>query len=359
MTKSIKTNLQALVQIVAERQRNLRKKTNPIKNRKLFFCLLPFTFYFLLSILPAYAQPIKNSCPPKSVLFPAREVAASKVFENPTNWDQTCGNPINYFPSFQQMILELKKINVVYLGEVHDNSEDHKKQLDIIQKLYNQNPKIAIAMEMFQRPLQDVVNQYLAGKLTEEELVQKSEYEKRWGFPWENYAPILKFAKDKQLSVIALNTPSEISRKVAQEGLEGLTPSEQKLIPPLSEIKTDNEEYRQHLQSVFQQHQAENHGNSGKIEKFFQAQVVWDETMAEGIAKFVKAHPNYQVIVLAGRGHIIYGYGIPDRVARRLKNEKFIQRSILLSRPDEPTTKNKRIADFILFNREQGTGNRE
>ncbi|KAB8330689.1 ChaN family lipoprotein [Scytonema tolypothrichoides VB-61278] len=359
MTQFLKTNLQALVQIVADRQRHLGKKTKKGKKKKLFFCLLPFTFYFLLITLPAYAQTIKNSCPPKSVLFPSTELVASKVFEDQIqNWNKTCGNPINYFPSFPQIILEIKKVNIVYLGEVHDNSEDHKKQLDIIQELYNQNPKIAIAMEMFQRPYQGVVNQYLAGRLTEEELVKKSEYEKRWGFPWENYAPILKFAKEKQLSVIALNTPSEISRKVAQQGLEGLTLSEQKLIPPLSEIKTDNEEYRQSLQSVFQQHQAANHANSADVENFFQAQVLWDETMAEGIAKFVKSHPNYQVIVLAGRGHIIYGYGIPDRVARRLKNDKFIQRSILLSRPDEPTTrKNKRIADFILFNSTDTQGN--
>ncbi|MBP5977169.1 ChaN family lipoprotein [Brasilonema sp. CT11] len=359
MTQSFKTNLQALVQIVTDRQRHLGKKTKERKKKKLFFCLLPFTFYFFLCTLPAYPEQLKNSCPPKTVLFPSRRVTASKVFEEQIqNWEKTCGNPINFFPSFEKMILELKKVNIVYLGEIHDNSQDHKRQLEILQKLYNQNPNIAIAMEMFQRPLQDVVNQYLAGKLTEEELVEKSEYEKRWGFPWENYAPIIKFAKEKRLSVIALSTPSEISRKVAQQGLEGLTPSERKFIPPLSEIKTDNEEYRQKLQSVFQQHQAANHGNSADVEKFFQAQVVWDETMADGIAQFVKGHQNYQVIVLAGRGHIIYGYGIPDRVARRLKNEKFIQRSILLSPPDEPTTRNnKQIADFILSNSIDAQGN--
>lgn len=314
------------------------------KRKKLFFCLLPVTFYFLLCTLPAYAETVKNACPPKL------------VFSTPSNrdftfkdWDKTCGNPKNYISSFEEMLLEIKPAKIVYLGEVHDNTEDHKNQLKIIQELYKRNPKIAIAMEMFQRPYQDVVNQYLAGKLTEKQLIEKSEYEKRWGFPWENYAPILNFAKEKQLSVIALNTPSEITRKVAREGLDSLTPSEQKLIPPLSEIHTDNEEYRQQLQAAFQQHQATNHGNSAQVENFFQAQVLWDETMAESITKFAKANPNYQVIVLAGQGHIIYGYGIPDRVARRLKGEKFIQRSVLLSPPDEVSPKNKKaMADFIL-----------
>ncbi|WP_017319076.1 ChaN family lipoprotein [Mastigocladopsis repens] len=281
--------------------------------------------FFLLCSSPIYAQQqVETSCSEKFV--------ASKCVDH-----------------LAQILPQLKQANVVYLGETHDNPEDHRNQLEIIQQLYNRNPKIAIAMEMFQRPYQGVVNEYLAGKLTEEELIEKSEYEKRWGFSWENYAPILKFAKEKKLSVIALNTPSEITRKVAREGLKSLTPSEQKLIPPLSEIHIDNQEYRQKLQAAFQQHQAARHGNSADVENFFQAQVLWDETMAEGIAKFIKANPNYQVIVLAGQGHIIYGYGIPSRVDRRLKGEKLIQRSVLLSPPkDAPTDTDKAIADFIL-----------
>jgi len=243
----------------------------------------------------------------------------------------------------------LAQANVVYLGETHDSPEDHRNQLKIIQELYRINPKIAIALEMFQRPYQGVVNQYLAGKLTEEELLEKSEYEKRWGVPWENYAPILRFAKEKKLPVLALNTPAEITHKVVREGLGSLTPSERQFIPPASEIRTDNKEYRQRLLAAFQQHQAVNHGSGTDVERFFLAQVLWDETMAEGVAQFLKAHSNYQVVVLAGQGHIVYGYGIPSRVARRLKG-KLIQRSVLLSPPDEESaSKDRAIADFILF----------
>ena len=71
--------------------------------------------------------------------------------------------------------------------------------------------------------------------------------------------------------------------------------------------------------------------------------------MAEGIAQFVKANPGYQVVVLAGRGHIVFGYGIPSRVERRLGSGKLIQRSVLLSLPeDEDLPKDKKVADFIL-----------
>src|SRR4028118_1600443 len=69
-------------------------------------------------------------------------------------------------------------------------------------------------------------------------------------------------------------------------------------------------------------HPQSGQGNSTSFERFFTAQVLWDETMADKIAQFLKANPNYQVVVLAGTGHIIYGYGIPSRVARRLGSGK-------------------------------------
>ena len=248
----------------------------------------------------------------------------------------------------QEILQQLVKAKIVYLGETHDSIEDHQAQRTIIQEMQRQNPKIAIAMEMFQRPFQSAIDNYLAGKLTEEQLVEQTEYDRRWRFPWEYYAPFLRFAKENKLPVIALNTPSEVTRKVASEGLESLTAEDKKYIPPISEIRTDNAEYRQMLLEVFQEHQKAAQGNSTAFERFLQAQVLWDETMAESIATFVKANPDYQVVVLAGKGHIMFGYGIPSRVERRLGVGKVKMRSVLFSSPtDTPLSTDKPIADFV------------
>jgi uncharacterized iron-regulated protein len=281
--------------------------------------------FFLICTVPAYGQPqSEKTCETRFV--------ASK-----------CVNSVT------QLIPEIAKANVVYLGETHDSAQDHENQLKIIQGLYGRNRKIALAMEMFQRPYQDVINQYLAGKITEAQLIKQTEYNERWGFPWELYAPIMRYAKTNNLPVLALNTKSEITRKVSRQGLESLTAEERKLIPPFSEIRTDNEEYRSLILAAFEGHQSGGHGNSSSAERFFVAQVLWDETMAEGVANFVKANPDYQVIVLAGRGHIVFGYGIPSRLKRRLGSGKLIQRSVLLSLPeDEDLPKAKKVADFIL-----------
>jgi len=238
----------------------------------------------------------------------------------------------------QQAVVDaLAQAKVVYLGETHDHAADHQGQLQIIQALYQQNQHrqnrgMAIALEMFQRPYQPLLDQYLAGKITELELQQQSEYDQRWGFPWEYYAPILRFAKAHQLPLIALNVPTEITRKVAREGLESLTDSDRQWIPSESEIRTDNAAYRQMLQAVYEEiHQGQ--GGTSNFDRFFLAQVLWDETMAQVVANFLQVQPNHQVIVLAGDGHLVYGYGIPSRVARRI--EGIVQRSVIVNPDDE------------------------
>ncbi len=248
----------------------------------------------------------------------------------------------------QEILQNLARAKVVYLGETHDSIADHQAQLKIIKELYRQNGKVAIALEMFQRPFQSAIDQYLAGKITETELIAQTQYDQRWGFPWEYYAPILRFAKENKLPVIALNTPTEVTRKVARTGLESLTIEEKKHIPPITEIHTDNAKYRQMLLEFYQQHAAGGHGSSASFERFFLAQVLWDETMAETIAQFVTKSPDYQVIVLAGKGHIVYGYGIPSRVARRLNNSKLIQKTVIFfSATDLLSPTDYQIADFI------------
>lgn len=228
------------------------------------------------------------------------------------------------------LLAELAQADIVYLAEDHDRAAAHQAQLEIIQALHAQDGKIAIALEMFQRPFQPVLDRYLAGKITETELRQQSEYDDRWGFDWEFYAPILRFARTHQLPVIALNVPTEVTRKVARTGLESLAPSDWRYIPPQAEIRTDNPAYRQFLWDIYQQHAHGDRGNSDRFERFLTAQVLWDETMAEAIAQFWQANRDTQIVVLAGKGHIIYGYGIPSRVERRLQGQSFVQRSVWL-----------------------------
>jgi uncharacterized iron-regulated protein len=234
----------------------------------------------------------------------------------------------SFTPTQQQILEELSPANIVYLGEIHDRPLDHQNQLAIIQHLYQKKPRLVIGLEMFQKPYQRSIDRYLAGQISETELVKQTEYQKRWGFPWENYAPLLRFAKEHKLKVIALNAPTEITRKVAKQGLAGLAPADFKYIPPIKDIDKSNATYRQLIQESFNQHQSV--ANSKGWERFYETQLVWDETMAATIAEFYQQHPGDRFVAIAGQAHIKDGYGIPDRVARRLVGRKFKQKSVIL-----------------------------
>lgn len=257
----------------------------------------------------------------------------------------TAQSDIRFTTSQQRIIKQLQAAKIIYLGETHDSESDHQQQLAIIQALFKHKPQISIGMEMFQSQMQPLLDRYLAGKITATELYEQSEFDNRWGYPWEYYAPILEFAKTNRLPVIALNTPGEIARKSARQGLESLTSSERQSIPPVTEIDRSNAKYQQMILGSYQQHAGIVSIASSSFDRFYTAQLLWDETMAANTANFAKKNPSYQTIVLAGSSHIIYGYGIPERVLRRLNQPKSIQKTVLLS--VDADLQQPELADFI------------
>jgi uncharacterized iron-regulated protein len=253
-----------------------------------------------------------------------------------------------FTPAQQQILKSIAPAQIIYLGEIHNSATDHADQLAILEYLHQQkskaSPPLAIGLEMFQKPYQPIIDQYLAGKISEEQLVAQTEYEKRWGWPWENYAPLLQFAKAHQIPVIALNTPTEVLRKVSKGGLDSLQAADFQYIPPASEINKSNLTYRDLILESYQQHKAQAVATSPDFDRFYTAQLLWDETMAATAAEFYQRHPQTQLVIIAGQAHIRYGYGIPDRVSFRLA-KTILKKSVILS-SDEKWEKS--IADFLF-----------
>jgi len=198
---------------------------------------------------------------------------------------------------------------VVFIGERHTNYEDHKVELAVITGLFNKGTKIAIGMEMFQKPFQKVIDEYLAGTIDEREFLKKTEYFKRWGFDYNYYREIIEFAKAKGVPLIALNQRSEIVDKVAKGGLDALSEAERKEIP--QDMDMSDELYKKRLKEIY-----EDHPDHIPFKDFYQSQIIWDETMAHSAARFLEERPDHHMIVLAGVGHIMYDSGIPNRVHR-------------------------------------------
>ncbi len=198
---------------------------------------------------------------------------------------------------------------VILIGERHTNYEDHQVELEVIRGHFKRGKKFAIGMEMFQRRFQKAIDAYLSGAADEREFLKKTEYFKRWGFDYNYYRGIIEFAKAKGIPLVALNQRSSIMDKVARGGLDALSAEEKQEIP--QDMDMTDESYKERLKAVYEDH-------PGKLtfENFYQSQILWDETMAHSAARFLKEHPDYQMIVLAGVEHIMYGSGIPSRIHR-------------------------------------------
>lgn len=227
---------------------------------------------------------------------------------------------------------------VIYIGERHTNYEDHKVQLEVIMELFQRGKKFAIGMEMFQRPFQKALDDYLSGAISEKEFLKASEYFKRWKFDYYLYREIIEFAKAKGIPVVALNLREEIVKKVSEGGLDSLTQEEKKEIP--QDIDMPDEDYKERVKKAFQLHETSHIKN---FDYFFLSQTLWDETMAHSIAQFMANSPDYHMVVLAGEQHIIFSSGIPKR-AFRLTGKDYS--TLINGVPEELDTD---VGNFVLF----------
>ena len=202
---------------------------------------------------------------------------------------------------------------VVYIGETHDRYDHHLNQLALIRALHQADPNMAIGLEMFQQPYQAYLDAFVAGKIDERAMLEKTEYFQRWGYDYRLYRPIIQYAREHGIPVIALNVPKEISRRVAEVGLDGLTVEERSWVP--AQIDKSDDTYRERLRQVFAAHEGM---SDAHFEQFVEVQLLWDETMAERAADYLRANPDSRLVVVAGNGHLAYGSGIPQRLQRRL-----------------------------------------
>jgi uncharacterized iron-regulated protein len=237
------------------------------------------------------------------------------------------------------LVEKLSDKQVVYIGETHDQYQHHLNQLAIIKGLHTKHSDLAIGLEFFFQPYQSALDRYIGGEIDEAELIRETDYFNRWRFDYRLYRPIFRFAKEQGIPLVALNIEREITDQVGREGIESLSDELKQRIP--SRIDRGNEAYRSRLKSVFEAHP---HREGSDFERFIDVQLLWDEAMAQRAAEWIKANPEGHLVVLAGAGHLIYGHGVPSRVARRVD----VNQAIVLN-VNSTTELNSELADFLIL----------
>lgn len=235
----------------------------------------------------------------------------------------------------------LTRARAVCVGEEHPNPHHHWVQLHVVRQLAKalaKTDKLALGLEMIQRPFQGVVDDYVAHRIDAEALRSRTGWEERWGYDWGLYGPTIDAAIGAGGTVLALNAPKELTKKISRQGLDSLTPEEKKQVP---ELKLDDVNHRAWFDGIMSDmgghagHQkAEDKGGKDaksdkpnphtgegmpempSAERIYTVQVTWDETMADGGAKWLAANPAGHLVILAGNGHC-HDSAIVGRLKRR------------------------------------------
>ncbi|OGR94568.1 MAG: hypothetical protein A2016_00830 [Elusimicrobia bacterium GWF2_62_30] len=243
------------------------------------------------------------------------------------------------------------KNDVVYVGETHDQPLDHMAQFEALKAMrIARGSKIAVGFEMLNQTLQPVLDEYAAGKITQEEFLNKADWKKEWGFDFGMYKPLFDFIAANKLRALALNVPKKVVAKIARTGLDSLSSEEKSFLPEKVEISA-HKKYNDYLKESFDGHGDSPMAKMFTIENYLASMAAWNEGMGARIADFVNANPGYAVLVIVGNGHLMYNAAIPASVKARAKEARqatFLTESAAAC-PEKMPKENKDMASYIWY----------
>lgn len=230
-----------------------------------------------------------------------------------------------------ETLKQAAKPGVVLLGESHTSREDHLWQLQTVAGLHAHHPQMIIGFEAFPREVQPILDEWSAGKLSQQEFLKKVRWSEVWGYDADFYMPLFDFARQNRLPMIALNVDRGLVSRVAREGWNAIPAGDREGLGDPAEASAD---YRKALAEVWAAKAALRHGNGSAPEdssnpvpdiedilkepgfdRFVQAQLTWDRAMAEALADARRTDAGALVVGILGRGHVEHGYGVPHQLA--------------------------------------------
>src|ERR1041385_3936562 len=123
------------------------------------------------------------------------------------------------FIDFESLVARIVAADVVFVGEEHDDPATHRMELALLEGIGRRRDSVVVALEMFERDVQPLLDRYLAGAATEAELLSASR-------PWKNYSgdyrPLVELARVRGWPVVASEVPRRLATLVAKTGLAGL-----------------------------------------------------------------------------------------------------------------------------------------
>lgn len=284
-------------------------------------------------------------------------VASLEDVQAAREWDVIQTSTGRLMP-MEQWLDELAQQEVVYLGEEHHNRFHIDAARKILDALLARERVPVIAIEMFGWDGQAALDRYLADPTwTRIEFLEQSRWKENWGGPFEDYEPLMTFARDHRLAVQALNPPRQLVRRVAKQGLiEAKTDPGMVQWGMKDELIIDDPTYRATI--LRQLRLCHGGGSDSDYSAMYEASLFRDEAMAKTVDEALRrfrvttGSGTGPVFSYTGGGHIQYQLPVPKRVARRrpdgVRQVTVYMTSFQSERRDEAAELVRdRIADYV------------
>ncbi len=229
---------------------------------------------------------------------------------------------------------------VIFIGEEHGSRVSHHAELAILKGLAEHDSNLVLALEMFERDVQDILDAYLNGKMSEKKFLKQSR-------PWPNYPrdyrPLIEFAKRKRVPVIAANVPRRAAAAVAMANqvTSEVMGEDTRYLPKTLHLKS--KDYYERFASSMEEmpHFAPMKGM--KVEGLYKAQVLKDSVMAASIEPFL----DRRILFCCGHFHSDYHLGIPYQLQRNHPELKIAVIAMASSVEKLLMKDRSKVADFI------------
>ena len=245
----------------------------------------------------------------------------------------------------------LESTDVLFLGENHDDSVGHRLQLEIFRSIvekYGDSRSVVLSLEMFDRDVQVVLDEYLQGLITEKHFRDSS---RPWGNYETDYRPLVELAKSKGIPVIAANAPRRYVNMVARKGRDSLAKLDQKAlgwIAPLPYAEA-SDAYKQKFEALMAKMGGQ--GGMANHKPMIDSQSLWDATMAHSISEAMVENENALVVHLNGSFHSEKRLGAPEHLSRYRKGVSF---TVVTMRYEKEfgnfdSARHNRLGDYVVL----------
>ena len=127
--------------------------------------------------------------------------------------------PNQFEPSGEQQLLQsLDSARLLLFGDFHTLKQSQRGFLRLLSEARRRSPakSFVVALEIFNADDQPHIDAFLRAEMTEAAFLQKIDYFNKWGFPWENYQPIVQYCREQEIPIIGINSQFDSPKRLAR-----------------------------------------------------------------------------------------------------------------------------------------------